>query len=147
MQGWAKLLDGRSESACVDGLTNPASRGGRPLEPASAHFFRHPLDKRDRYRKYIHMITKSGSGVQTGADQAGWRAADACGIPTGGWMSFGFLTEEGTRRHFANLCGAKEMPKKSYPARTVQESDGTIWFGTTGTPGVKTIAFYACLVS
>ena len=27
-------------------------------------------------------------------------------------MSFGFLTEEGTRRHFANLCGAKEMSKE-----------------------------------
>jgi Circularly permutated YpsA SLOG family len=33
------------------------------------------------------------------------------------------------------------MPTKSYPARTVknvQDSDGTIWFGTTKTPGAKT---------
>ena len=35
----------------------------------------------------------------------------------------------------------REMPTKSYPARTVQnvkDSDGTVWFGTTDTPGAKT---------
>jgi hypothetical protein len=81
------------------------------------------------------------SGGQSSADQVGWRAAQACGIPNGGWMPFGFLTEEGTRRWFSNLYQAREMPTKSYPARTVknvQESDGTLWFGTTDTTGAKT---------
>jgi hypothetical protein len=56
-------------------------------------------------------------------------------------MPKGFLTEEGPRRWFANVFGVREMPTKSYPARTVQnvkDSDGTIWFGTTDTPGAKT---------
>jgi hypothetical protein len=56
-------------------------------------------------------------------------------------MPFGFQTEDGTQRWFVNIYGAWEMPTKSYPARTVrnvQESDGTIWFGTTDTPGAKT---------
>jgi hypothetical protein len=87
------------------------------------------------------MITLVISGGQTGADQAGWRAAQACGIPTGGWMPFGFLTGEGMRRGFSNVYGAKEMSTKSYPARAVvnvQDSDGTLWFGTTDSPGAKT---------
>jgi Circularly permutated YpsA SLOG family len=87
------------------------------------------------------MITLVVSGGQTGADQAGWRAAEACDVPTGGWMPKGFLTEEGPQRYFADLYGAKEMPTAWYPARTeqnVQDSDGTIWFGTTDTAGAKT---------
>jgi hypothetical protein len=38
------------------------------------------------------MIERVISGGQTGADQAGWRAARAAGIPTGGFMPKGFLT-------------------------------------------------------
>ena len=33
------------------------------------------------------------SGAQTGADQAGWRAARAFDLDTGGWMPKGFITE------------------------------------------------------
>jgi hypothetical protein len=87
------------------------------------------------------MITMVISGGQSGADQAGWRAAEACGIETGGWMPKGFLTEEGPQRYFADLYGALEMPTPWYPARTEQNvrySDGTLWFGTTDTPGAKT---------
>jgi hypothetical protein len=87
------------------------------------------------------MITLVVSGGHSGADQAGWRPAQACDIPTGGWMPFGFLTEEGPQRRFANVYDAREMPTPSYPARTVQnvqDSDETIWFGTTDTPGAKT---------
>jgi hypothetical protein len=87
------------------------------------------------------MITMVISGGQTGADQAGWRAAEACGITTGGWMPFGFLTEDGPQHWFANVYSAREMPTKSYPARTVQnvmDSDGTLWFGSTDSPGAKT---------
>jgi hypothetical protein len=67
--------------------------------------------------------------------------ARGCQTPTGGWMLKVFLTEEGTLRWFANVYNAREMPTSSYPARTVQnvrESDGTLWFGTTDTPGAKT---------
>jgi hypothetical protein len=41
------------------------------------------------------MITLVISGGKTGADQAGWRAAEACGIETGGWMPLHFQTENG----------------------------------------------------
>jgi Circularly permutated YpsA SLOG family len=81
------------------------------------------------------------SGGQIGADQAGWRAAHACDIPTGGWMPKGFLTEEGPQPSFADLYGAREMPTASNPARSeqnVRDSDGTVWFGTTDSPGAKT---------
>ena len=37
-------------------------------------------------QRAIEMIDLVISGGQTGVDQAGWRAAKACGIRTGGWM-------------------------------------------------------------
>ena len=86
------------------------------------------------------MLEKIISGGQSGADQAGWRAALAHGIPTGGAMPKGFLTEDGPRPDFAELYGAVELPTSSYPARTernVRDSDGTLWFGTTDTPGAR----------
>ncbi len=39
------------------------------------------------------MLEKVINGGRTGSDQAGWRAARAAGIPTGGAMPLGFLTE------------------------------------------------------
>jgi hypothetical protein len=66
------------------------------------------------------VLTEVVSGVQTGVDQAGWRAARAFGIPTGGWMPRGFLTEDGPRPDLAAAFGAVEMPTASYPARTAQ---------------------------
>jgi hypothetical protein len=87
------------------------------------------------------MITLVISGSQTGADQSGWRAAEACGISTGGWMPLHFMTEKGADSSLGRLYGAKTLPTVCYRARTfrnVQESDGTIWFGTTDTPGAKT---------
>jgi hypothetical protein len=38
------------------------------------------------------MLEKIISGEQTGADQAGGRSAEACGLATDGWMTRGFLT-------------------------------------------------------
>jgi hypothetical protein len=84
------------------------------------------------------MLDKIVTGGQTGADQAGWRAARAFGVPTGGWMPRGFLTEDGPRSEFAKEFGAAEMPAESTAARTeqnVQDSDGTLWFGETTTSG------------
>ncbi len=86
------------------------------------------------------MITLVVSGGLTGADQAGWRAAQVCGITTGGWMPQYFKTESGTDGSLGQIYGAKAMPTPSYRARTlrnVQESDGRIWFGKTDTSCVK----------
>jgi hypothetical protein len=43
------------------------------------------------------MLERIITGGQTGADQAGWRVAQAFGIRTGGGRPRGFLTEEGPR--------------------------------------------------
>jgi hypothetical protein len=56
-------------------------------------------------------------------------------------MPLHFMTENGPDSSLGRLYGAKAMPTGSYAARTarnVRESDGTIWFGTTDTPGAKT---------
>jgi len=82
------------------------------------------------------MLDKIISGGQTGADQAGWRAAKAFGLPTGGWMPKGLVTEDGPRAEFAEQYGAAEMPTDTDPAWTeqnVQDSDATLWFGETTT--------------
>jgi hypothetical protein len=78
------------------------------------------------------------SGGQTGVDQAALRAAKRLKIPTGGWMPFGWTTEEGPRPDFAELYGMKQCSKPGYPARTranVSASDLTIWYGATGSRG------------
>jgi hypothetical protein len=87
------------------------------------------------------MLERVVTGGQTGADQAGWRAARACGIPTGGAMPRGFLTEDGPRPGFAELFGAVELPGGGYPERTranARDSDATVWFGDPESPGGRT---------
>jgi Circularly permutated YpsA SLOG family len=87
------------------------------------------------------MLDRVFSGGQTGADQAGWRAAKACGVATGGWMPRGFLTEDGPRPEFAEMYGAVEMPTPDYPSRTRRnafEASATIWFGALDSPGFAT---------
>ena len=72
------------------------------------------------------MITKIISGGQTGADQAALDAAIKIGVPHGGWIPKGRLTEDGPLDDRYKL---QEMPTKSYPARTKQnitDSDGTV---------------------
>ena len=72
------------------------------------------------------MITKIISGGQTGADQAALDAAIKLGVPHGGWIPKGRLTEDGTLPDKYQLI---EMPTKDYPARTeknILESDGTL---------------------
>jgi hypothetical protein len=82
------------------------------------------------------------SGGQTGVDQAAWRAAKSCGLPTGGMMPKGFLTECGPRPEFAGLYGAQEGEVAEYSARTrsnVEDADGTlILLPMSGPPGEGT---------
>lgn len=83
------------------------------------------------------MSIKVVSGGQTGADQAGWRAARAVGLATGGWMPREFATEDGPRPEFAGEFGA-EAVAGGYRERTqsnVRDSDATAWFGDPATPG------------
>lgn len=84
------------------------------------------------------MLETIISGGQTGADQAGWRAAKRFGLKTGGWMPRGYRTEDGPRPEFAAMYGAKEHQSREYPPRTmanVSISEGTIFFGSQGSSG------------
>lgn len=86
------------------------------------------------------MLAKVISGGQSGADQAGWRAARRFGIQCSGWMPHGFLTEEGPRPEFAGLYGAKEHESPEYPPRThanARDADATVWFGDPRSRGAK----------
>lgn len=72
------------------------------------------------------MLKKLISGGQTGADQAGLDVAIKLGIPHGGWIPKGRMTEVGPLPEKYNL---QEMTTKSYPKRTEQnilDSDGTL---------------------
>jgi hypothetical protein len=72
------------------------------------------------------MIRKIVSGGQTGADRAALDAAITLGIPHGGWIPKGRLTENGTLPDKYKLT---EMPNTSYASRTEQnviDSNGTI---------------------
>jgi hypothetical protein len=72
------------------------------------------------------MLKKIVSGGQTGVDRAALDAAIQMGIPHGGWIPKGRLTEQGPLPESYNL---REMPTDSYPARTeknVIDSDGTL---------------------
>jgi len=73
-------------------------------------------------------IKKIVSGGQTGADIAGIDAAIELGVPHGGWLPKGRLTEDGPLPEKYQL---QEMPTASYPKRTAQnviDSDGTVIF-------------------
>lgn len=72
------------------------------------------------------MIRKIISGGQTGADQAALDAAMKLGIPHGGWIPKGRLTEKGPLPGSYKLT---EMLSSSYPLRTEQnvvDSNGTL---------------------
>jgi len=80
------------------------------------------------------------SGGQTGADQAGLRAARGAGIPTGRWAPLGWKTEDGPAPWLADF-GLVECEEPGYPAMTranVRDSEGTIWFGDPDWPGGRT---------
>jgi hypothetical protein len=93
------------------------------------------------------MLQKIISGGQTGADQAAWRAAEAFGVQTGGWMPQAFVTEDGPRPELAQRYGAAELPAFSGPfwvEQNVRDADATLWFGATTTDDARTTVA-ACL--
>ena len=72
------------------------------------------------------MLSKIVSGGQTGADQAGLDVAIKYGIPHGGWIPKGRMTEAGPLSEKYQL---QEMTTKSYPKRTernILDTDGTL---------------------
>lgn len=72
------------------------------------------------------MLKKIISGGQTGVDRAALDAAIRLGIPHGGWLPKGRLTEDGP---LALRYQLQEMPTEDYAARTeknVVEADGTL---------------------
>jgi Circularly permutated YpsA SLOG family len=86
------------------------------------------------------MLLRVITGGQTGADQAAWQAAKAAGIPTGGAMPRGFLTEQGPRPEFAELFNAHELPTLSYAVRThinVRAAEAVVWFGNIRSSGAR----------
>lgn len=79
------------------------------------------------------MIEKVISGGQTGADQAGLRAAVKCGISTGGWLPNGCITLAGADASLLDRYGMMEHTG-GYAVRTeanVKDSDGTVRFAKT----------------
>ncbi len=86
------------------------------------------------------------SGGQTGADQAGWRAAERLGYLTGGWMPHNFRTEDGHHPEFAKRYNARALQNGSYQERTklnIVESHGTLIFGNVNEPG-SLLTFVTC---
>lgn len=74
------------------------------------------------------------SGGQTGADQAGLRAAKIFGLETGGWLPKGCRTLDGPRFDLLTDFNMVEHISSSYAPRTeanVRDSDATIRFATT----------------
>ena len=74
----------------------------------------------------IPMIEKIISGGQTGADRAALDVAIKLGIPHGGWIPKGRITEEGPLPERYRM---QEMPTESDSDRTeknVSDSDGTL---------------------
>lgn len=80
------------------------------------------------------------SGCQTGADEAGLRAAHDLGTPTGGTMPKGWKTQTGSRPDWGKKYGLTEHGSSKYPPRTrknVIDSDVTILFGNMNSSGCK----------
>jgi hypothetical protein len=85
------------------------------------------------------ILKKIISGMQTGADIAGVKAAKLCGLETGGWIPKGFITEDGKRPEYKELYGAQEHFSTWYNPRTydnARDSDGTISYAVSfASPG------------
>jgi len=82
-------------------------------------------------------LTKVISGGQTGADQAGLKAAKSLGIPTGGTAPFQYMTTKGPMKSLLRDTYKLEEGKRgysmagSYVGRSIKnivESDGSLVF-------------------
>ena len=101
-------------------------------------------------------MTKIISGCQTGADEAGLRAAEFLGIPTGGTMAAGhaqsvgngrtignpglaerFGLSEGRRTTVTRRHGTYQDVYLDRTIRNARDADGTVWFGRTEGNGFK----------
>lgn len=74
------------------------------------------------------------SGGQTGADQAGLRAAKFLGLKTGGFITADCMTERGPNPGLVTEFGLTPLPTMSYRSRTyknVLTTDGTVLFGNS----------------
>jgi len=83
------------------------------------------------------MLRKIISGGQTGADRGGLEAGKKLGLETGGTAPRGFRTENGSDPGLKGF-GVSEHRSADFRPRTIQnvaDSDGTVWFGMTDTPG------------
>jgi len=84
------------------------------------------------------MITKIISGGQTGADRTALEVAYEHGIPTGGHCPKNCRIDTGWDPELKSKYGLEETDSSSYVPRTIlntQNSDGTVWFGSTSSPG------------
>lgn len=82
-------------------------------------------------------VKKIISGGQNGIDLFALEIARELNISTGGTAPKFFMTEKGPNNNLANY-GLKECEIEGYPPRTaknVQDSDGTLIFGTTTSRG------------
>ena len=92
------------------------------------------------------MISKIISGGQTGADQGALAAAQALGIPTGGWMPKGCLTEIGPRPDLLAFYNLQEHSSSRYPPRTqsnILAADATLIVGNIASSGSALTKRYA----
>lgn len=86
------------------------------------------------------MLYRVISGGQTGADQAGLKAARVVGLETGGWAPKNWRTDDGPNLNLRDIYKLEEHPSFNYPPRTllnVRDSNGTIIFGDSSSPGSR----------
>lgn len=86
------------------------------------------------------MLEKVISGGQTGADQAGLRAAKDYGLETGGTAPPGWMTHDGPQKKLLKSYGlveGEDDPKvfRKRTIKNVEDADGTVWFGRPNSPG------------
>lgn len=87
-------------------------------------------------------LRKVISGGQSGGDRTGLECARELKLETGGTAPYRYRTEYGEDWSLKDL-GLVQSTSSSYPPRTranVRDSDVTLWFGTTGSPGFKCTA-------
>jgi hypothetical protein len=89
------------------------------------------------------VIARVVSGAQSGADQIALEVAAELGLPTGGWIGKGAITEDGPRPELIGRYGLAELATAEYPARTrmnVFGSDATLLVcHDSGSPGTKLV--------